>query len=148
MYRRVATVLKSENDANHLFRPPFSGTSLKRPGVIEQLPAPKGALMVASSDETRVLGARCEQPGLKELTQLFLVWLDHVHRCQSQARILHVTYEMWPLCLGLFELEVIVFPASRNVHPLKEGCNIKTLCAILQGGVYMVLWRLRRHTRA
>ena len=116
--------------------------------MVEQLPASEGALMVASSDETRVLGAGCEQPGLKELTKLFLVWLDHVHRCQSQARILHVTYEMWPLCLGLFELEMIILCAFRNVHPLKEGYNVNTLCAILLRGVYVVLWRLRQHPRA
>ncbi len=133
--------MKSENQANHLFRSPFLGTSLKRPGMVEQLPAPEGALMGASSDETGVLGAKYEQPGLKELTQLFLVWLDHVHRCQSQLQSLHFTDEMWPLCLGLFELEVVVFRAFCDVHSLKEGYDVNTLCAVLFCSVYMVLWR-------
>ena len=139
MYRRVKTVMKSEKEANHLFQPPFGGTSLKKSGMFEELPSLEGALLGASSDETRVLGARCEQPGLKELTQLFFVWFDHVHRCQSQVQSLYSTYKLRPSCLGLFELEVIVFRASRNVHFLKEGNDVYDLCAVLLGGVYVVL---------
>ena len=36
--------------------------------MVEQLPSPEGALLSASCDETRILGARCEQSGLKELS--------------------------------------------------------------------------------
>ena len=38
---------------------------------------------------------------------------------------------------------MFVLCPSRNVHFLKEGYNINTLCAVLHGGVYMVLWRLK-----
>ena len=83
--------------------------------MVEQLPASKGALLSDSCDETRILVARCEQSGLKELTQLLFVRFDHVHRCQSQVQILYSTYKLRPLCLGLFELELVVLGASRKV---------------------------------
>ena len=35
--------------------------------MLEQLPAPEGALLSDSCDDARILMARCEQPGLKEL---------------------------------------------------------------------------------
>lgn len=72
--------------------------------MVEELSFPEVALLRHSCDETRIIGARCEQPGLKELTQLFFVSFNRVHRCQSQPQILHITAEMWPFCLGLSEL--------------------------------------------
>ena len=74
--------------------------------MVEELPSSEGALLSDSCDDTRVLMARREQSGLKELTQLLFIWFDHIHRCQSQLQSLYSINKMWPLCLGLFELEV------------------------------------------
>ena len=92
--------------------------------MIKQLPAPKGALVDACCNESSLLGARRTQVRSKALPQAFFVWLYQVSRWKAQLQSLHSSDEMRPLCLGIFELEMVVLCASHNVHLLKEGYHV------------------------